>query len=523
MHRAFLSSRSVACVLLLAAPIASPASADWPTDPSSSAPIAIAPNDTVQPKIVEAPNGGSYVSWFDNRNGGYDVYLQRLDRDGNPMWTANGILIADLSNSSTQDYGLTVDGVGGCAIAFLDTRLGGVKVTVTRVDENGVQVWGDLGKQMPNAGASQNSPRVALSGDGAIVVGWSESASTGLHRFELDGTNTWPSPVYLTVSGANLTLADIRTGDGSSVIVSGVRATGFAGAKTLRAQKVDASGALLWGPSHATIFSTGSLQFGNFPTFVSDGAGGAVFAWYTTSPLQSFAQRVAADGTVLWGTNGIGVTTTTTRERTNPSVAFDPATQTTFVGWLERVPSTSNYGAYAQAFDATGARLWGSNGTTLLATQANFGTREMEAEVLNGKGTFFYVRDTAFANGTLFAAQVNADGSPAWRGTNKTVSAATVGYSRLETISYGDHVVGVWQDTRNGNDDLYGASILDDGSLGVPPVGITGDLDGDGSVGAADLAILLGAWGGSGGPADLNADGTVDALDIAILLGAWTS
>jgi hypothetical protein len=103
------------------------------------------------------------------------------------------------------------------------------------------------------------------------------------------------------------------------------------------------------------------------------------------------------------------------------------------------------------------------------------------------------------------------------------VSAATVGYSRLETISYGDHVVGVWQDTRNGNDDLYGASILDDGSLGVPPVGITGDLDGDGSVGAADLAILLGAWGGSGGPADLNADGTVDALDIAILLGAWTS
>lgn len=46
------------------------------------------------------------------------------------------------------------------------------------------------------------------------------------------------------------------------------------------------------------------------------------------------------------------------------------------------------------------------------------------------------------------------------------------------------------------------------------------DLDCDGSVGPADLAILLGAWGGSG-PADLDGDGSVDAADLALLLGAW--
>lgn len=48
------------------------------------------------------------------------------------------------------------------------------------------------------------------------------------------------------------------------------------------------------------------------------------------------------------------------------------------------------------------------------------------------------------------------------------------------------------------------------------------DLDGDGSVDAEDLAILLGAWGQSGGIADINEDGTVDAADLSILLGAWT-
>ncbi len=48
------------------------------------------------------------------------------------------------------------------------------------------------------------------------------------------------------------------------------------------------------------------------------------------------------------------------------------------------------------------------------------------------------------------------------------------------------------------------------------------DLDNDGTVGPADLAELLGAWGPNPGhPADFNFDGTVDPFDLAPLLGAW--
>jgi hypothetical protein len=48
----------------------------------------------------------------------------------------------------------------------------------------------------------------------------------------------------------------------------------------------------------------------------------------------------------------------------------------------------------------------------------------------------------------------------------------------------------------------------------------TGDLDGNGVVDAADLALILGQWGGVGS-ADLDGDGLILAGDLAILLGAW--
>lgn len=49
-----------------------------------------------------------------------------------------------------------------------------------------------------------------------------------------------------------------------------------------------------------------------------------------------------------------------------------------------------------------------------------------------------------------------------------------------------------------------------------------GDLNGDGVVGASDLAILLGMWTGSG-IADLDGDGVVGPADLALLIGAWSA
>jgi hypothetical protein len=70
-------------------------------------------------------------------------------------------------------------------------------------------------------------------------------------------------------------------------------------------------------------------------------------------------------------------------------------------------------------------------------------------------------------------------------------------------------------------------SVVPGNQYFVVPAPILGDLNSDGEVGGADLAILLGAWGPCSGikkggcSADLNGDGNVDGADLAILLGAW--
>ena len=49
---------------------------------------------------------------------------------------------------------------------------------------------------------------------------------------------------------------------------------------------------------------------------------------------------------------------------------------------------------------------------------------------------------------------------------------------------------------------------------------VPGDINGDGTIDAGDLAALLGNWGGAGAT-DIDGSGVTDAEDVAILLGNW--
>ena len=506
----------------LALGVSAPALAQFGSSPDAPAVVAQAASEQVQPKVVAIPSGGFYVSWYDNRAGGYDPWVQRFDADGRGMWADGGVRVLDTSFSSTEDYGLTIDAAGN-AVIVTRADAGGLRIIAQAVSPEGALLWGASGTTVSGS-ASVNAPKAGRAGDGAAVAGWTEGNRAKVMRLNADGTKAWAAAATVSDGTATTILSDLQPGDGDSVIASVVRYTTFTGAKTLQAQKFSGAGAALWAATNVRVFSTGSLQFGNFPSFVPDGAGGAVFAWYTSSPLQSSVQWVGADGALRFGTNGAAVTTTTTNNRTDPAVTLDAANQRVWVSFTQQVPNSSIYGVGLQSFDAAGARRLGDSGVMLAPMATVYQVLQNRACMLGGAPTFTFTKSSAFGADVVFAQAVGADGSALWSSDTQVSASATVGRPVLAPMAGAlPWAAVVWETGGTGVADLVAQRLNADGSLGVvtvpPPAG---DLNGDSVVNGLDLGLLLAGWGTSDPAADLNDDGSVDGVDLGIMLGNWT-
>src|ERR1700761_2897368 len=153
-------------LLVLTLILASTAWAQWSSSPSQNLPLSNIPGaDQVQPKLLPLPNGEWYVSWFNNNPNdpppqGYDVYYQLLSATGVEQFAHNGVQVAQLSNSSTEDYGLAIDGDGNAELAFLDTRRdpNNQQVTAAKMSPSGQALWGPNGVPLTIGPASHNVP-----------------------------------------------------------------------------------------------------------------------------------------------------------------------------------------------------------------------------------------------------------------------------------------------------------------------------------------------------------------------------
>lgn len=447
------------CCLLTAS-----SQAQWSADAAVNLSIGDGASDQNQPKIVATPDGGCYVSWIDGIGTGWDVRLQKLSAAGNEEWAHGGVLVRDRSYSSTQDYGLDVDAVGAAVLAFRDDNFANEQVTVARVSTSGVLIWGANGVQVTNTTNFIASPRVTGTANGDLVVTWTENSLARVMRLQPNGGTAWPMPVDLTPAAGSYSPSDIHA-TADDVIVSMVhQPSGFSGPKHLLAQKLDFTGAPLWGASPLAVFDGGSLQFGNFPTFVTDGSGGAVFGWYGTGPLQCYAQHVLANGTEAFPHNGVAGSTDLTGTRVSPSVDFDPASSSTYLFWEEQNGAQSMSGLSGQKFDAAGNAQWGATGASfvpLSTTEINW-VRTLATQT----GAFvFWHAEPGFGNaigrggfvdpgGVMTAGPVTYASTP----SNKTRLAATL-------LSSGDAAL-VWSDDRVDGGDILVQNMQPDGTLG---------------------------------------------------------
>ena len=447
-----------------------PAWAQWTSDPSTNVPIADASSDQSQSKLASTADGGTWVTWFDGIASGWDVRVQRLDALGVEAFVHGGILVADRGYSSTQDYGLDVSAADDALIVFRDDRPGSTQITAAKVAASGLQPWGPNGVVLTSTSSFVASPRVAGTSDGGAVVAWTEDISTVVQKLDANGNALWGSGVTMTPTSGSYSLADLNA-VGDEAIVSLVHQTGgFSSPRHLLAQKFDATGAAQWGAAPISVFDIGSLQFGAFPEFVTTGAGGAVFTWYSSSPvLECFAQRVDASGAELWGQNGLALATTAGNVRVTPSAVYDPVSDDVFAVWVELDGAQSMRGVRAQRLDSTGARLWSDAGTVLMPLgPGNAGLARILADPSTDGALAVWGEAPIVTNFRLFGAHI--DGSGAIDVPRFDVASTPGGKSRLQAAtSAGGVALLSWKDERSDGGDIFGQNVRFDGTLGNRP------------------------------------------------------
>jgi hypothetical protein len=463
----------VVLVALICLTFAQAAWGQWSSNPYLNLPLADNNNgsDQVQPKLVPFSNLGGYVSWFDANPDspppvGYDVFYQRLNEQGYEKLPHDGKMVAKLSNSSTEDYGLDVDSKGNALLAFLDTREGSnQQVTAAKMNPWGTALWGPKGVQLTSGADSNAAPKIAATTDGGVVVAWTSNSSVVAQKLDANGNPQWGSGVVLSESGYSYLLADLHSADNGSVVISWVREQGFLGNKTLVANKISTSGTLLWGASNVAIFTNGSLQFGNFPYFLPDGSGGAVFAWYTSSPsLQVFAQHILANGTAAFPAGGVAVSTNAADVRVAPSVAYRAATQETFVFWTEEDSNQFTNGVSGQKLDSAGNAQWGPTGLVLVPLGAD--TQDFVTAVQVGTGALvFWVDTVSYGNASIQATKLDGSGAVACQ--QFVVSSAPANKYALVATNRNNATALAWTDDRIGNNGIYIQNVNANCSLGL--------------------------------------------------------
>ena len=128
--------------------------------------------------------------------------------------------------------------------------------------------------------------------------------------------------------------------------------------------------------------------------------------------------------------------------------------------------------------------------------------------------------------------RLSAQGQAGWFATRTTTSELTeTTFSSPASITPGDgFLLGTIFNTDGIQDLTFDLTIGGSPSAGavvygdLPTLGgtVEGDLNGDGSVDAADAGVLFGLWATSDPLGDLTNDGIVDAADAGVLFGAWT-
>jgi hypothetical protein len=374
-------------------------------------PVSIYDSTKLGQRIVPDGSGGALIVWSDTRNGRDDVYIQRMDADGNALWTANGVQV---TNSPLFDQGAEAvsDGAGGAIVAWS----GSDRVMAQRLDPDGNRLWGDEGVLLATGTYATGTSPVS-DGKGGAIISW--EVGYGNHN------------IY--------------------------------------AHRIRADGVILWGSGGVPVCTDGSHQ--KAPLSVTDDCGGAMIVWRDERAAYStdiYAQRVDSTGTCLWAADGIAVASDSLGENLHDAVSDMAGGM--IVCWHVGTGSASSRDVYAQRIDGAGARLWNADGIEVCADMMGQERPRLATDGAGGAIIAWYdYRDCPYnVYADVYAQKLSVDGVPQWTGGGVPVCTEEHTQVTVEIASNGTGGAAlVWMDCRfpeRGSYCVFGDIIDGDGN-----------------------------------------------------------
>lgn len=286
-------------------------------------PICTTENAQQSPIIIPSDNGGAFIAWGDRRNeGGDDIFAQKIDSDGFPVWQDDGIVVCD-SPGGQLEPNLIPDGSGGLIIVFADHEEGNdtANILAQRINENGTQEWEINGRPISIADRGQEWPKTIYD-ENYLITAWYD------HR----------SGTVDALTASEMDDFDL-----------------YRNAFDIYAQKIDCDGNSMWDVDGIPVCTAPGHQ--SRPEIVSDGEGGAIITWADErSGVDIYAQLINSNGIAVWVENG-NVICNARGTQSAPSI-IPYGNGGAIITWTDYRAGSSNANIFAQGVKHNGRKLW---------------------------------------------------------------------------------------------------------------------------------------------------------------------
>lgn len=448
---------AVFALLLIAVP--APSYSAWIVDGTA---VCTAINNQWFPVGI-APDGagGAIITWYDQRGGPSDIYAQRVDTNGNMLWSANGILVEGATGNQFNPA-IIPDGVGGAIIVWYDQRsLSDFDIYAQRVNSAGVLQW-RTSVGICTEDGDQRKPQLITDGASGAIIVWEDKRNgtdydiyaqrvnaSGVVQFATNG-------IVLCAESGEQERPRITFDGGARAIVTWDDDRGSD--LDIYAAMVDNFGNVPWAANGVAVTTASGNQLE--PAIVTDGSSGAVIVWsdYRVSSIDAeiYAQRLNAAGNRLWGAADLVVCSQPNNQRFPQIVSGGGGY--VIIGWMDDRVNSISTDIYAQRLSiATGSAMWLASGIPISTAANKQQGLSMDSDGYGGAVIAWQDARVSPSNNDLYAQHINGAGAAQWTANGLAMSQAVDHQSGPAITSDGaGGAIVAWVDRRNGVDyDIY--------------------------------------------------------------------